>query len=429
MDHNNYCGVPWGSISLVLLFHGCGTPVDRAMVAARTEQLFSLPVSPPFSFSSSHQDTALPKQPTLQDYIRVGLLRNPDLRSEYERWRAALERVPQVTSLPDPMFNYGHFIEDVQTRTGPQRNRFGLSQTFPWFGKLSLRGEVAAREAESLWWQVQNTRLGLVRNIKNAYFEYAYLAQALRITDDNLKLLKRLEPVAQRKVAAGGSQQGLLRLQVEIGKVENDLETLRKLRPAVSARLGAAIDRQERKPLPWPEPVEPKVLEMSVELLLQRLVSRNPTLESLQQRILSAQNRKKLADLDGWPDITLGADYLETGSAIAPGTRGSGDDPYGFSVMFNLPIWRSKYAAAIREAQRREAAARARLRDRHNQLQSDLELAFYKLDDAARQITLYRDTLLPRAQQSFAVTEEAYRTGKSTLFDVIDTEQVLLAFQ
>ena len=114
---NNYRRVLWGSLSVWLLFHGCGTAIDRAMVAARTEQLFSPSVSRPSS--SSHHDTALPELPTLQDYIRVGLLRNPDLRGDYERWRAALERVPQVTSLPDPIFSYGHFIEEIQTRTGP----------------------------------------------------------------------------------------------------------------------------------------------------------------------------------------------------------------------------------------------------------------------------------------------------------------------
>ncbi len=417
----------WGSLSLLLLCHGCGTPVDRALVASRTEQLFRPTVSSPPS--ALRQNNELPEEPTLEDYIRVGLTRNPDLRAEYERWRAALEKIPQVTSLPDPMFNYGHFIEEVQTRTGPQENRFGLSQTFPWFGKLSLRGEIASRRAESLWWKVQDTRLRLVRDIKNAYFEYAYLAQAIHITDANLSLLKRLEPVAQRKVAAGGSQEGLLRLQVEIGKVENDLETLTKLRPAVSARLSAAIDRREREPLPWPSAVEPTVGERSVEKLLQELVAKNPTLESLRQQILSTQSRKELADLDGWPDITVGADYLETGSAVIPNTRGSGDDPYGFTVMFNVPIWREKYSAAVREAERQEASTRATLRNRHNQLRSDLELACYRLDDAARQIRLYRDTLLPRAQQSFEVTEEAYRAGKSTLFDVIETEQVLLAFQ
>lgn len=429
MDQINSRGALWGSLSLVLVVSGCGTPVNRALVRLRTEQLFAPSQSASLTTTSPQQSSQLPEQPTLQDYIRIGLLRNPDLRGDYERWRAALEKIPQVTSLPDPMFSYGHFIEEIQTRTGPQENRFGLSQTFPWFGKLSLRGEVASRQAESLWWQVQGTRLRLVRNIKNAYYEYAYLAQAIRITDANLQLLKRLEPVAQRKVAAGASQEGLLRLQVEIGKVENGLETLRKLRPAISARLSAAIDRREREALPWPEELKPQVGELSVETLHQTMVARNPMLESLRQQILSAQSRKELADLDGWPDITLGADYLETGSAVMPGVRGSGNDPYGFRVMFNVPIWRDKYSAAARQAERQEASAMAKLRDRHNQLRSDLELAYYKLDDAARQIRLYRDTLLPRAQQSFEITEEAYRAGKSTLFDLIDTEQVLLAFQ
>ena len=76
----------------------------------------------------------------LPDLLAYAALNNPGLEAAFHRWKAALERVPQAKSLPDPRFTYRYFIEEVETRVGAQRQRFAIAQTFPWFGKLKLQG-------------------------------------------------------------------------------------------------------------------------------------------------------------------------------------------------------------------------------------------------------------------------------------------------
>jgi len=364
-------------------------------------------------------------------YLRYGMHRNAELRSQYERWRAALERIPQVTSLPDPVFSFSQFVETVETRTGPQERRYSLSQTFPWFGKLDLRGSVAAGDAEERWQRVVAARLRVERNIQIAYFDYAYLAQSIRITGDVLELLKQLEPVVQQRiVGADGGQQDLLRLQVEIGRVENDLASFQKVRRSLSARLAAAMNLRRRDPLPLPELTEPDLgrVVADTEGLLRRAERLNPELRELAERIRKNQDRRDLAGLQRWPDVTLGVDYFETGTALAP-TRGDGDDPFAFRVMFNLPIWGGRYSAAEREAEHQISAATQALSDRRTTLHADVEHAAFQLDDAARQLLLYRETLLPRARESLEVTRAAYRAGSSSFLDLIDSERALLEFE
>jgi outer membrane protein TolC len=413
------------------LLASCASDLDRPLVAERTRQLYRDSDRWTGSAALSRREV-LPKldeDSDLETYLRFGLLNNPGLRAAFDRWRATLERIPQVTSLPDPTFSYSHFVEAVQTRTGPQRNRFGLSQAFPWFGKLRLRGEVAAMAAESEWFRVEARRLGLLREIKRTYFEYGYLAKAVRISEDNLQLLRRQEPVAQRKVAVGGRQDDLVRLQVEIGKVENHLESLRKRRPALSARLSAALNRHGSDLLPWPTLVEPAIKQLVVAELDSRVRQDNPELAALRQEILRAEQQRSLADLERYPDFSVGLTYLETGGALNPATPGSGDDPIGLNLGFNLPIWGGRYSAASREALRMEESVGNLLRDRINTLGADLRLVYFNLDDGARQLALFRDTLLPRAQQAFTVTETAYRGGTATLLEVIDSQRILLAFE
>ena len=67
--------------------------------------------------------------------------------------------------------------------------------------------------------------------------------------------------------------------------------------------------------------------------------------------------------------------------------------------------------------------------DQENRLEADLKLAIYKYEDAERKINLYRDTLVPKAQQSLEVSLQTYETGLGTFLDVIDSVRSLLEFQ
>ena len=96
---------------------------------------------------------------TLEDCLGYAALNNPSLEAAFNRWKAALEKVPQVNSLPDPRFSYTYFITEIETRVGPQRQKLSLSQTFPWFGKLDLRGDAAAAEAVRCQYEQEKLKL------------------------------------------------------------------------------------------------------------------------------------------------------------------------------------------------------------------------------------------------------------------------------
>ncbi len=145
---------------IALLLPSCATQLDAALIEARTNQLYGeLPTVFADRPSPDRQVPVLGEAANLKAYIVYGLYYNPSIRASFERWRAAAARVGEVSDLPDPRFSWGYFVEPIETRTGPQNNRFTLSQTFPWFGKLDELGEVAAREAEAMWWKVEAQRL------------------------------------------------------------------------------------------------------------------------------------------------------------------------------------------------------------------------------------------------------------------------------
>lgn len=371
-----------------------------------------------------------PENATIDDYLAYAAIHNPGLEAMFDHWKAALERIPQVRSLPDPRFNYRYFIENVETRVGPQRQSFGLSQVFPWFGKLDLRGGVAVEAARAAQSRYEAEKLNLFFKVKKTYYEYYYLARAIAVVRENLELVKYLEEVARTrfKVAEGGHPD-VIRAQVELGKLDDRRRTLEDLRGPMVARLNVLLNRPTQAPLPWPKRIAEEPVAVDDQQLFDWLGKHNPQLAALQHQIAQQRERIRLARKDYYPDLTVGVAYIDTGGAIAPGVPDSGNDPISAGISINLPLWHEKYDAGVREGLARFGAATKERVDRTNMLKADLKTAIYYFHDAKRKINLYRDTLVPKAKQSIKATEAAFRGGTAGFTDLIDAERVLLEFQ
>ncbi len=374
----------------------------------------------------------LPEAPQLSDYLAYAALNNPGLRAAFHRWQAALEKVPQVQALPEPRFTYRYFIEEVETRVGPQRNSFELAQTLPWFGKLSVAGSAAAEAANAARQEYETARLGLFHYVKNAYCEYYYLGWAVAVTKENIELLKQVEAVARARYrAAEGPHADLVRLQVELGKLSDRLASLQDLREPIVARLNAALNRPPSAPVgPYPAAVEGEKVHFTDEQLLGWLAEANPELKGMDAEIERQKRFVELARKGYFPDFTFGLGWIDTDRSI--GGRHpdeDGKDPIIAMVSVNLPIWWDKLAAAVREARHSLTAAAQRKSQRANSLAAETKLAAFGFRDAGRKVNLYRDTLLPKAQEAFKVTQTAYQAGTASFADLIDTLRILLDFE
>lgn len=371
----------------------------------------------------------LPAEPLLEDYIALGLINSPDLRAAYERYRAAVERVILAKSLPDPRIMISQAGEEVQTRTGPQENQLALSQTIPWLGKLHHKKEAAQGEADALWSLFEARKLAVERDIKIEYFEYAYLSKATLLTEENLKLLKKVEPVVQDKVKSGGSLNQLLRLQVEIGRLEDHLNSLQRQRPIISVRLNVLINRERKELLPWPDLAEVDFHPRIEVNYGGKIEEKNPELQSIHERIHAQENRKRVADLQRFPDMTVGFNYINTGTALNSETLGSGEDPWAVTFSFNVPLWWAKNRAAQNEALSEKRFLESAIIHKQNQIESDFTAFLQRSIEARDRAEIFSESLLPTARQAIAVTEMAYQSGQASILDYIDSQRTLLELE
>jgi len=375
-------------------------------------------------------DTSLPLTADLHDYLEYAAIHSPQAESAYYKWIATLEKIPQAGALPDPRLTYGYFIQEIETRVGPQRHRIGLSQMLPWFGKRSLREEIAGQAAMATFENLRGELDKVFYQVKVTYYDLYYLGRSIELSRNKITLLVGVEQVATAKYrVAAGSYPGLIRIQIEIDRLRDQLADMEDRVGAVTARFNATLNRPTDALVPIPTSLPPVESAEWLNTAHINLITNNPMLRSMDHEILRQQTSIELAKMNYYPDFTVGLSTIITSKARNPMMDGSGDDPVLAAVSLNLPIWQEKYDAAVLEAVANRLSTANKRHSMENDLIAQVENDLYLYREADRRIQLYRDSLIPKARQSLEVSITAYQSDSASYLDLLEAERTLLEFE
>lgn len=375
---------------------------------------------PLFSQEVPRGKTALP------ELIEEALSQNPQIKAARNEWEASLQVIPQAKSLPDPMLSYSYFGQSVETRLGPQRNKFSLSQKFPFFGKLSLKGEIARKGASVLEEQYMAVKLNIVLKVKKAFFSLFWLDSAIRIAQEEKEVLERLTKIAEKKYETGeANQQDVLKAQLEISKVQDKILILNQRRRAIAAELNALLNRRPDSFIGEVEEFEVPELKFELEELYEWAREMRPELRKAQHFIEKNEESLKLAKKNYFPDFRLMFDYIDIGAGTTTNVK-DGRNSWMASVGINIPIWRKKLRAAEAEAVTKLKASQDSYKNVQNETLSRVNELFFEVNTASEQVNLYKYSLLPQAEQSLKASEVGYLTGKVDFLNLLDAERMVL---
>jgi len=218
----------------------------------------------------------------LEDYLAHAAKQSPALKAAFYEWQSTLERSGHAGALPDPWFSYTYFIENVETRVGPQIQAFRLRQAFPWFGTLGAKKDVALGAANAVYERFESEKLRLFYRVKSAYYEYYYLGRDIAITRENLELLSFWESVARAKYRVALTQHpDVIKAQVELGKLEDRLRTLEDMAEPAAARLRAVVNLPDSVPLAVPIEITIEEAAVDRDSIIALALANNPDLKSL----------------------------------------------------------------------------------------------------------------------------------------------------
>ena len=389
--------------------------------------------NPPVQESS--QATSTPPDfyaadPVLAAYVRTALEANPGVQAAFQGYRAAVDRVGVVTALPDPMVGFGQAIEAVQTRVGPQLNTVTLSQVFPWFGKLDLRGKVAVQEAAAVHEAYRARQREVIAQVKKSYYNLAYIDSAVGIAREEQLLLGHYEDLAQARYASGqGLQQAVIKIQAEITKVVNRLDMLQQQRETIAARLNTLMNRPpEATVAAVAPPTPPADLALDLKQLETVGDAERPEIKAADALVGRGERAVDLAHKGFWPDFTIGAGFVNVGdrtdaAGIMQPPPDNGRNAFSIAFGVNLPIHRDKSRADLARAADELSAARLSRSDAYNEMAFAVRDQVVRLQTLGEQLRLVGDVLIPQTDEALRSTEAAYETGQVGVLDLLDSER------
>jgi len=369
-------------------------------------------------------------EPRLAEYVRTALAANPGVQGSMAGYRAALERVHVAAALPDPMVSAGQALRAVQTRVGPQLDTVAVSQVFPWFGKLDLRGKVATEEAAAVHEMHLARQRDVIAQVKKAFYNLAYIDGALDIGREEQSLLGHYEELAQARYASGqGLQQAVIRIQAEITKVVNRLDTLQQQRETIAARLNTLMNRRPDEPVPAiATPAVPGDVPLDLSELAALGDTRRPEIRTADALVGRGERAVDLARKNFWPDLTVGAAFVNVGdrtdaAGVMQPPPDNGRNAFSLTFGFNVPIRRDKYRADVRRAAEELSAATLHRSEAYNEMAFAVREQVVRLQTLREQLTLVGDVLLPQTDEALRSTESAYETGQVGVLDLLDSER------
>ncbi|MCS7465172.1 TolC family protein [Stieleria sp. ICT_E10.1] len=390
----------------------------------------------PDSLSPPLPDSPSPNSPTGQPveyFIGIALARHPKVLAARQRVAAATNVIPQAKALPDPTFNNTFWpLHDnaIQTAAGRVANQMSINQMVPFPDKLKTKAVIASREVQIAQSEVDAIAREITESVRLAYYEVWFATRAIDIVEETKDLVADLTDVAEARYRSGGSQQDVLRAQLETDRLDEQLITLARQKLVAQADLATLLQQ--------PVGILPEATDelgitdtpQQIEELIALAEQCNPKLRGLAWEIQRDRDRERLACLQQYPDFSVGLNWglvSDNHDILSP--VANGNDQLSISFGTTLPIWREKINAGVREAAHRRSSTTRRLEAERDELYGKIRRLIVQADALVEQRTIYKNRIIPRTEDTLKLSIADYRGKRTDFFTLIETYRELLMFE
>ncbi len=361
--------------------------------------------------------------PGLYEYLEMAASGNPGLKAKYTRFEMAVEKVAQSNGLPDPTLSFGHFIQPIETRVGPQQAKLSLTQMFPWFGTLKANSQRDSLMAQSRYQEFLEAKYQLYYEVKSVYYPIYELYQTIRLHEENIKILENFKQISMVKYKNGiGSMVDVIRVDILLENARTEIEVLRSQKYPLEVRFNRLLNRDDSMDV-----YIPLDLKISKNEIIGDSILGNPILRAYDLKIESSKAEQVVAKKQGNPMMGVGVDYVFVGNS-ENNIQNSGKDAWMPMVSMTLPIYRKKYKSAVRSAELKQKALQLEQHDYENILMTDYELARYTLEIATEKLDSYQRQI-QNAEMAIKILMASYSNSGKDFEEVLRMQQELLQYQ
>ncbi|WP_020531096.1 TolC family protein [Flexithrix dorotheae] len=364
---------------------------------------------------------------SLDDYFKLASENNPGLQAKYKSFEAAIQKVTQVSSLPDPNLSFGYFVSPVETRVGPQRARFSLTQMFPWFGTLKAQDAAATLMAEAKYQEFLDSKSQLFFQVAAAYYPLEELMQLIKLEEENLQILETYKRIATTKFENGtGAMVDVLRVDLMINDSKTNLKILHAKWEPSRVAFNALLNRGPEEEVI----IRDSVIFEPVSLNYRRdsLMENNPYLNKLDLQIQAYEAKVEVANRQALPKIGLGLDYVLVDKRSDMEIADNGKNVFMPMVSVSIPLYQGKYDGSKREAKLMQESFTLKKQDYINALQANYQMSTFELISQQDLINLY-EKQIRETRQALDLLLTSYGTSGKEFEEVLRMQQELLKYE
>jgi outer membrane protein, heavy metal efflux system len=360
---------------------------------------------------------------SLSEVTAAVLANNPTIKEALRKWNAGKARIPQAAAWDDPRLGGDSTVRrfvDIPPNAFMDQS-VSIEQVVPITGKNLTRARAAMAEAISAHEDVRRAQLDVIAAARASFFRLANAYDQLEINRKNIESLKQIADISRAKYEAGTqSAADVLVAETDEGKLEEAQRDLERQLSDEQSRLNQLMNRDAFAPLSLPGTASIKGPELSPSRLRPLLLTHRPEIKMAEAKIDMEKWKLQLARREWIPDPALmikAQRYNDAGQAVSEVDAG---------VSFPLPWLNSrKYSAGVREAGENLGAAEHGLDRTQKEALRLLRDQLQKIETFHHHVELFRDKLVPQAQQAFEANRLAYESGKASFLDWITAQRVL----
>ena len=385
-------------------------------------------------------------QDSLSVYLELAGKNNPGVKAAFSQYLAALEKVPQVGSLPDPQGSLDFFLKPMELLNGNQVGSVSVMQMFPWFGTLKLAKDEASLMAKAQFSLFQESKAGLFYNVKTSWYQLAKYKRGILLINQNIALLESIEKLALVKFqspagsssgsSSGSGMQGtpsatansggmvgmnsqpaasvqtqsgmsggssgvmgskstgladVLQVRMEILDQKNQLSLLKDQLKTEEANFNSLLNRDQNLEIDIPDSLKMETLSVSALVVADSIMSNNPMLAMLDAEGQSYSAMADKARKMGLPMVGVGVNYMVIQKQAGNMSMMNGGDMVMPMLNFTIPIYRKKYTAMQKEANYLQESTTLKSDEMKNMLLLEYRQLVQNYSDAERRVELYKE--------------------------------------
>ena len=361
----------------------------------------------------AQEATAQSRIVKLADLLAEAGRNNPQIQAARHGWDAAKQVSTQVSTLPDPQIVLQQFsVGSPRPFAGYTNSDFayiglGFSQDIPYPGKLHLQGEIAKKDADVLNERYESVRREILDEVKQVYFQLAYLSERGKVLDDDQDLLRQIEESVEARYRSGeGNQQEVLQAQLEQTKVLRDITANQLETGKMQAALKQLLNRPQTSPDIDVAAISETALPYTYEQLLEAAKASNPDIAAMQSMVEKQELQIDVAKKDFYPDFNVQYLWQRT-------------DPTQFRAYYMLtfgvriPIYRRRrQQPELAQAEADRNRSQSEYEAQFQQVAFELRQQYVSAEKSSELLKIYHDGLIPQARAELQAGLATYQSNR-----------------